>query len=89
MDREESKRTSEKFRLTTSRPTFCKNVDVIQRVKVGSDQRLVRGAIKTNTRIERRRKMRPGKFKVNIEVLLPKKEDFQLQLQNRFEVLSE
>ena len=33
--------------------------------------------------------MRTRKFKVNIEVLLVKKEEFQLQLQDRFEVLSE
>ena len=33
--------------------------------------------------------MRTGKFKVNIEVLLLKKEEFHLQLQNRFGVLSE
>ena len=33
--------------------------------------------------------MRTRKSKVNIEVLLMKKEEFQLQLQNRFEVLSE
>ena len=33
--------------------------------------------------------MRSRKSKVNIEVLLLKKEEFQLQLQNRFEVLSE
>ena len=31
--------------------------------------------------------MRPGKSKVNIEVLLLKKEEFQLQPQNCFEVL--
>ena len=65
------------------------NVEAIQRVNVVSDHRLVRGTIKSNTRIERSRMMGPGKFKVNIEVLLLKKEEFQLQLQNRVEVLSE
>ena len=33
--------------------------------------------------------MRTRKFKVNIEVLLVKKEEFQLQLRNGFEVQSE
>ena len=33
--------------------------------------------------------MRYGKSKVNIKALLPQKEEFQLQLQNRFQVLSE
>ena len=63
-----------------------KNVEVIQRVNVGGDYQLVRGTIMTNTRIESRM-MRTGKSKANIEVLLMK-EEFQLQLQNRFEVLS-
>ena len=75
--------------ILTNKKSIVKNVEVIQRVNVGSDHRLVRGTIKTNTRIERSRMMRPGKSKVNIEVLLLKKEEFQLQLQNRFEVLSE
>ena len=68
--------------------SIVKNVEVIQRVNVGSDHWLVGGTIKTNTRIERSRMIRPGMSKVNIKVLLPK-EEFQLQLQNPFEVLSE
>ena len=90
MDLEESKRTSknEIDYILTNRKSIVKIVEVIQRVNVGSDHRLVRGTIKTNTRIERSRMMRTGKFKVNIEVLLMK-EEIQLQLQNRFEVLSE
>ena len=66
----------------------CKNV-VMQRVNVGSDHRLVRGTIKIDTRIGRCKMMRNRQSKVNIEVFLLKKEEFQLQLQNRFEVLSE
>ena len=66
-----------------------KNVEVIQRVNVESDHRLVRGTIKTNTRIEKCKMMRTRKSKVNIEVLLLKKEEFQLHLQNLFEVVSE
>ena len=88
---EESKRTSknEIDHILTNRKSIVNNVEVIQRVNVGSDHRLVRGTIKANTRIERNRIMRTGKSKVKIEVLLMKKEEFQLQLQNRFEVLSE
>ena len=73
----------------TNRKSTVKAVEDNQRLKVGSDHRLVRGSIKTNTRIERSRMMRTEKSKANIEVLLMKKEEFQLQLQNRFEVLSE
>ena len=70
MDVEESKRTSKNDidYILTNKKRIVKNVDAIQRVNVGSDHRLVRGTIKTNTRIEARRLMRPGKFKVNIEM---------------------
>ena len=82
MDVEESKRTNENEidYILTNKKSIVKNV--IQRVNVGSDHRIVRGTIRTNTRIERRRKMRPGKSKVNPE-------EFQLQLQNHFELLNE
>ena len=73
--------------ILTNKRSIVKNVEIIQRVNVGSDNRLVRGTIKTNTRIERCQMMRTRKSKVNIEVLLLK-EEFQLQLQNRFEVLN-
>ena len=68
---------------------LCKNVEVIQRVNVRSDHRLVIGTIKTNTRMERCKQMRTRKSKVNIDLLLLKKEKFQLHRQNRFEELSE
>ena len=61
----------------TNTKSLVENVEVIQRVNVGSDHRLVRGTIKPKPRIERSRMIRFGKFKVNI-----KKEEFQLQLQN-------
>ena len=73
----------------TNKRSIVKTVEVIQRVNAGSDHLLVRGTIETHTRIERSRMMRPGKSKVNIKVLLLKREEFQLQLQNHFELLSE
>ena len=90
MDVEESKRTSknEIDYILTNKKSIVKNVDVIQRVNVGRDHRLVRGTIKTNTGIERCKMMRTRKSKVNIEVLLLNKEESQMQLQTRFEVLS-
>ena len=88
---EESKWTSknEIDYILTNKKSIIENVEVIQRVNVGSDHQLVRGTIKTSTRIERCKMMRARKSKVNIEVLLLKKEEFQVQLQNRFEVLGE
>ncbi|MEE4247402.1 MAG: reverse transcriptase domain-containing protein [Kangiellaceae bacterium] len=63
------------------------NVDVIQRVNVGSDHRMVRGKIRLNTRLERKRMVQSGKPKIDINALMGKKEEFQLKLQNRFEAL--
>ena len=90
MDVEEFKRTSknEIDYILTNKDIIVNNVEVIQGVNVGSDHRVVRASIKTNTRIERCKMMRTRMSKVNIEVFLLK-EEFQLQLQNRFEVLSE
>ena len=65
--------------MLTNKKSIVKNIEVIQRVNLGSDHRLVRGTIKTNTRLERCKMMRTRKSKVNIEVLLLKKEEFQLR----------
>ena len=90
MDLDESKLTKNEIDyILTNRKGIVKNAEVIQRVNVGSDHRLVRGTSKTNTRTKRSKMMRTGKSKVNIEVLLLKGEEFQLQFQNRFEVLGE
>ena len=59
--------------------SIVENIEVIQRVIVESGHRLIRGTINTNARIERSRMIRSGKYKVNIEVLLLKKEESQLQ----------
>ena len=80
---EKSKRTSknEFDYILTNKKIMVQNVEVIQRVNVESDHRLVRGTIKTNIRIERCKMMRTRKSKVNIEVFLLKKKEFQIQLQ--------
>ena len=44
--------------ILTNKKSTVKNVEVIQRVNVRSDHRLVRGTIKTNTRTERCKRMR-------------------------------
>ena len=75
--------------LLTNKKSLVENVEVIQRVNVGSDHRLIRGTIKPNPRLERSRMIRSGKPKINIGGLLLKKEEFQLRLQNRFEVLQQ
>ena len=41
-----------------------KDVDVIQRVNIGSDHQLVRGTIKINTRLDRSKTKKSGKPKL-------------------------
>ena len=57
----------------TNKKSLVENVEVIQRVNVGSDHRLIRGTIKPNPRLERSRMIRSGKPKINIGGLLLKK----------------
>uniref|UniRef100_A0A3P9KP93 Endonuclease/exonuclease/phosphatase domain-containing protein n=1 Tax=Oryzias latipes TaxID=8090 RepID=A0A3P9KP93_ORYLA len=68
---------------------MIQNVNVIKRVNIGSDHRMVRSKIKMNTRLERMKMMRPKGVKVNINTLKQKENEFQLKLQNRFEALQE
>ena len=67
---------------------IVQNVDVIQRVNIGSDHRMVRSTIKMNVKLERQKMMRAKTIKVNIEALMQKENEFQLNLQNQFEMLS-
>ena len=62
------------------------NVDVMRRVNVDSDHRMVRGKIKMN-KVGETEKMKPKGAKVNIEALKQKDTEFRLKLQNRFENL--
>ena len=67
---------------------IVQNVDVVQRVNIGSDHRMVRSTIKMNVRFERQKMMRSRTIKVNTEALMQKENEFQLKLQNHFEMLS-
>ena len=48
---------------------------------------MVRSTIRLDTRLERSRMVKSGRLQINLEALMSKTEEFQLQLQNRFEVL--
>lgn len=49
---------------------------------------MVISTIKTNAKLERQKMMRSRTIKVNIEPLMQKENEFQLKLQNHFEMLS-
>jgi len=48
---------------------------------------MVRSTIRFDTGLERSRMVKSGRPQINLEALMSKTEEFQLKLQNRFEVL--
>ena len=48
---------------------------------------MVHSTTRFDTRLERSRMVKSGRPQINLEVLMSKTEEFQLKLQNRFEVL--
>ena len=74
--------------ILTSERNMSKDCGVITKVDIGSDHRMVRAKIVINTRLERirwSRRKRP--IKTNMEVLERNKEQFQLEISNRFKAL--
>ena len=67
---------------------IAQNVDVSQRVNIGSDHRMVRSTIKLNARLERSKMVKSRAKKISIQALMLKESEFQLKLQNWFEALS-
>lgn len=63
------------------------NTEVIQRLNIGSDHRMVRCTIRFNIRQERSRMVITSTPKINIERLMQRTEEYQIELSNRFEIL--
>ena len=76
------------FIMTNKRETVL-NTEVIQKITIGSDHRMVRTTVRLNVKLERSRMVKKPVPKVNIDNLLQRKEEFQLELRNRFEILSD
>ncbi|XP_063831012.1 uncharacterized protein LOC135080257 [Ostrinia nubilalis] len=72
------------FIMTTKRRMFS-DVSVINRVKTGSDHRIVRGILNINVKLERSRLMKSTLRPSNAHIHCP--ESFQLELSNRFACL--
>ena len=73
------------FILSTRRHIF-NDVSVINRVKTGSDHRLVRGTLNINVQLERYRLVKSTLRPTRAHIQNP--ESFQLELQNRFDCLA-
>ena len=63
------------------------NTEVIQRVNIGSDHRMIRSTIRLNTRMERSRMMRLSAPKINFEAVLHRSGEFQIELRNPVAIL--
>ncbi|KAG6440869.1 hypothetical protein O3G_MSEX001433 [Manduca sexta] len=74
------------FILSTNRRMFS-DISVINRVKTGSDHRMVRGSLNINVQLERRRLIKSTLRPTRVHVQNP--ESFQLELANRFDCLKE
>ncbi|KAL0868479.1 hypothetical protein ABMA27_007962 [Loxostege sticticalis] len=72
------------FIMTTERRMFS-DVSVINRVKTGSDHRMVRGILNIDVKLERSHLIKSTLRPINTHIPCP--ESFQLELSNRFECL--
>lgn len=72
--------------LTNKRHIFL-DTEVIQKVGIGSDHRLVRSTIRLDTNLERSKMIKKSLAKVDLAKLTTKKAEFQIELRNKFEGL--
>ena len=73
--------------ILATRPDTVKDINVISRVNTGSDHRPVTAKVKINTRCERVKMVKREKA-IDRTNLFEQSEEFQVQLSNRFELLS-
>ena len=82
--------THEIDHIMTEKPRMVTDVTVINRINIGSDQRMVIGSITLNTRAERRKLLNKNTLtRVDTHVIGTQKKTFQLELKNRFTALEE
>ncbi|XP_072016969.1 uncharacterized protein [Amphiura filiformis] len=75
--------------ILTNKPNIIHDVKVLNKVNTGSDHRMLLCKMKIDTRLERQKLLRPKHRKADLENLKTKKEEFQLELKNRFQALQE
>nr|XP_054765176.1 uncharacterized protein LOC129271950 [Lytechinus pictus] len=74
--------------ILTNRPAIVKDVSVLNRFNTG-DHRLVRAKMHVNFKLERCKLIRKKNASLNVDKLKQCKDEFQLQLRNRFQVLQD
>ena len=74
----------------TDKPNMITDVRIIIRINIGSDHRMLMSNIRLDTKAERTKLLRKKKPpKVDTREILIKKNEFQLELKNRFTALKE
>ena len=74
----------------TDKPNMITYVRIIIRINIGSDHRMLMSNIRLDTKAERTKLLRKKKPpKVDTREMLIKKNEFQLELKNRFTALKE
>ena len=82
--------TNEIDNTMTDKPSMVADVTVINRVNIGSDQRMVMGCVTLNTRAERSKLLNKNAHKrVDTQMIGTNKNMFQLELKHSFTALAE
>src|SRR5271163_2190989 len=74
--------------IMTSKSNTIKDLTVLNRVKIGSDHRLIRCKVNFNTRIERAKLVKPRKLQIDYQQLKAQQSMFQIELRNKFATLN-
>ena len=68
--------------IMNNKKYIVQSIEVIQRVNIGSDHRIVSCRIKSNNRLERKKMMQSKALRIKTEVLFQNLEEHQIKLQN-------
>jgi endonuclease/exonuclease/phosphatase family metal-dependent hydrolase len=85
----DGKTTNEIDFIMTDHINTVKDVTVLNRVDVGSDHRMVRSKISFPLKLERKKLTASGHKNINLDKLNEMKQEFQLQLRNKFQILND
>lgn len=73
--------------ILTNKPDIITDVTVINRVNIGSDHRMVMSSVRLDTKQERRKLVNKKQTKVDTTQILLRRQEFQIELKNRFKAL--
>ncbi|XP_071842686.1 craniofacial development protein 2-like [Apostichopus japonicus] len=75
--------------ILSSDLNIVKDVNVLNKVNIGSDHRMKIGKFPINTKLERQKLLRPKYSNINLDKLTERNHEFQLELANKFGTLND